>query len=130
MSILYVGIDLAKNVFAIHGVNQSGAAESGQPKVARAKLHALIASLPPRGSFATPDRATAIATRPAMRARTSVRHQGCHPHSRSPRPAITKRPLDALRRAFGQRLDERALDASLRDAAAIDQGLQRFFQRA
>ena len=47
MSILYVGIDLAKNVFAVHGVNQSGAAELGQPKVARAKLHALIASLRP-----------------------------------------------------------------------------------
>jgi len=24
MSILYVGIDLAKNVFAVHGVNDSG----------------------------------------------------------------------------------------------------------
>ena len=47
MSILYVGIDLAKNVFAVHGVNQAGAAELRQPSVARAKLHALIASLPP-----------------------------------------------------------------------------------
>ena len=47
MSILYVGIDLAKNVFAVHGVNQAGSAELRQPKVARAKLHALIASLPP-----------------------------------------------------------------------------------
>ncbi len=24
MSILYVGIDLAKNVFAVHGVNEAG----------------------------------------------------------------------------------------------------------
>jgi transposase len=47
MSILYVGIDLAKNVFAVHGVNEAGSAELRQPKVARAKLHALIASLPP-----------------------------------------------------------------------------------
>ena len=47
MSILYVGIDLAKNVFAVHGVNEVGAAELRQPKVARGKLHALIASLPP-----------------------------------------------------------------------------------
>ena len=47
MNILYVGIDLAKNVFAVHGVNEAGAAELRQPKVARAKLHALIASLPP-----------------------------------------------------------------------------------
>ena len=47
MSILYVGIDLAKNVFAVHGVNESGAAELRQPRVGRAKLHALVASLPP-----------------------------------------------------------------------------------
>lgn len=47
MSILYVGIDLAKNVFAVHGVDESGTARLRQPKVARAKLHALIASLPP-----------------------------------------------------------------------------------
>ncbi len=47
MSTLYVGIDLAKNVFAVHGVNEAGAAELRQPKIARAKLHALIASLPP-----------------------------------------------------------------------------------
>jgi hypothetical protein len=47
MSTLYVGIDLAKHVFAVHGVNEAGAAELRQPSVARAKLHALIASLPP-----------------------------------------------------------------------------------
>ena len=47
MNILYVGIDLAKNVFAVHGVNEAGAAQLRQPKVARAKLHALIASLRP-----------------------------------------------------------------------------------
>jgi hypothetical protein len=46
MGILYVGIDLAKNVFAVHGVNEAGAAELRQPRVTRAKLHALIASLP------------------------------------------------------------------------------------
>jgi transposase len=47
MSILYVGIDLAKNVFAVHAVNASGAVQLRQPKVARAKLHAMIAALPP-----------------------------------------------------------------------------------
>jgi transposase len=47
MAIVYVGIDLAKNVFAVHGVNEAGAAELRQPKVVRAKLNALIASLPP-----------------------------------------------------------------------------------
>ena len=47
MSILFVGIDLAKNVFAVHGVNETGVAELRHPKVARGKLTALIASLPP-----------------------------------------------------------------------------------
>ena len=47
MAILTVGIDLAKNVFAVHGVNESGAAQLRQPKVARAKLNALIAAIPP-----------------------------------------------------------------------------------
>ena len=47
MSILYVGIDLAANVFAVHGVNEAGTAELRQPKVTRAKLHGLVASLPP-----------------------------------------------------------------------------------
>ena len=47
MNILYVGIDLAKNVFAVHGVNEAGAAELRQPRLARAKLHTLVASLPP-----------------------------------------------------------------------------------
>ena len=44
---LYVGIDLAKSVFAVHGVNTAGKPELVSPKVARAKLLELIASLPP-----------------------------------------------------------------------------------
>ena len=47
MAILTVGIDLAKNVFAVHGVNETGAAQLRQPKVARGKLNALVAALPP-----------------------------------------------------------------------------------
>lgn len=47
MSILYVGIDLAKNVFAVHGVNEVGKPELVRPSVARARLHELIASLAP-----------------------------------------------------------------------------------
>ena len=47
MSILYVGVDLAKNVFALHGVSATGAVQLRQPKVARAKLHELVAALPP-----------------------------------------------------------------------------------
>jgi transposase len=47
MAILTVGIDLAKNVFAIHGVNEAGKAELVRPSVPRAKLHELIATLPP-----------------------------------------------------------------------------------
>ncbi|WP_068638373.1 IS110 family transposase [Thauera butanivorans] len=47
MSIVTVGIDLAKNVFAVHGVNEAGRAELVRPAVPREKLHELIASLPP-----------------------------------------------------------------------------------
>lgn len=46
MTILTVGIDLAKNVFAVHYVDASGVALLRQPKVARAKLNTLVASLP------------------------------------------------------------------------------------
>jgi transposase len=47
MTILYVGIDLAKSAFAVHGVNEAGKTELLSPKVARTKLLELIASLPP-----------------------------------------------------------------------------------
>ena len=47
MTIVCAGIDLAKNVFALHGVNEAGVASLKQPKVARGKLGALVASLPP-----------------------------------------------------------------------------------
>ncbi len=47
MAILYVGIDLAKNVFAVHGVNGAGKPELVRPNVPRARLHELIAALPP-----------------------------------------------------------------------------------
>ena len=47
MNIITVGIDLAKNVFALHGVNDSGKAALVKPKVQRADLLPLIANLPP-----------------------------------------------------------------------------------
>ena len=47
MAIVFVGIDLAKNVFAVHGVNEAGKAELVRPNVARGKLEELIATLPP-----------------------------------------------------------------------------------
>ena len=47
MAIVTVGIDLAKNVFAVHGVNESGKAELVRPEVPRAKLLELIAHLAP-----------------------------------------------------------------------------------
>lgn len=47
MAILFVGIDLAKNVFALHGVNDAGKSELVSPAVPRAKLLELIATLPP-----------------------------------------------------------------------------------
>jgi transposase len=47
MAILYVGIDLAKNVFAVHGVDEHGKPALVRPNVPRARLHELMASLPP-----------------------------------------------------------------------------------
>jgi len=47
MAIVSVGIDLAKNVFAVHGVDESGKPALVRPNVPRAKLLELIASLPP-----------------------------------------------------------------------------------
>jgi transposase len=47
VGIVTVGIDLAKNVFAVHGVDSSGRAVLVRSSVARAKLPELIASLPP-----------------------------------------------------------------------------------
>lgn len=47
MSIITIGIDLAKNVFAVHGVNEAGRAELIKPKVPRDQLPELIANLPP-----------------------------------------------------------------------------------
>ena len=39
--------DLAKNVFAIHGVDEHGKAVLVRPSVQRARLHQLVAALPP-----------------------------------------------------------------------------------
>lgn len=47
MTITTVGIDLAKNVFAVPCVDQHGKTVLVKPKVSRAALPELIASLPP-----------------------------------------------------------------------------------
>ena len=47
MGILYVGIDLAKSVFAVHGVDDAGKPGLVKPSVPRGKLLELIAALPP-----------------------------------------------------------------------------------
>lgn len=47
MSIITIGIDLAKNVFAVHGVDDNGKPVLVKPKVARDKLLELVANLPP-----------------------------------------------------------------------------------
>jgi transposase len=47
MAIVTVGIDLAKNVFAVHGVDGAGKPVLVRPNVARGKLLELLASLPP-----------------------------------------------------------------------------------
>ena len=47
MAIVTLGIDLAKNVFAVHGVDAAGKPALVRPSVARGKLLELVASLPP-----------------------------------------------------------------------------------
>ena len=47
MSIIVIGIDLAKNIFAVHGVNAQGKPELVKPKLSRDQLLPLIANLPP-----------------------------------------------------------------------------------
>jgi transposase len=47
MAIVFVGIDLAKNVYAVHGVNEAGRPERVRPAVPRARLQELIATLAP-----------------------------------------------------------------------------------
>lgn len=47
MAVVTVGIDLVKNVFAVHGVDKNGNAVLVKPKVSRAALPELIANLPP-----------------------------------------------------------------------------------
>ena len=48
MAIVYVGIDLAKNVFAVQGADEAGRPALVRPAVPRARLHDLIAGVPPR----------------------------------------------------------------------------------
>lgn len=47
MTIVTIGIDLAKNVFAVHCVDATGKPVLLRPSVPRAKLAELIASFPP-----------------------------------------------------------------------------------
>jgi len=47
MAIVTLGIDLAKNVFALHGVDATGKAVLVRPSVPRSKLAEFVASLPP-----------------------------------------------------------------------------------
>src|SRR5688572_13745880 len=47
MAIVFVGIDLAKNVFALHGVNEHGKPVLVRPRVRRDQLLSVVAALPP-----------------------------------------------------------------------------------
>ena len=47
MRIITVGIDLAKNVFAVHGIDDNGKAVLVKPKVSREQLLPLMVQLPP-----------------------------------------------------------------------------------
>ena len=48
MSIMSAGIDLSKNVFAVHGVDENGKAVLVKPKVSREQLLPMVAQPDPR----------------------------------------------------------------------------------
>ena len=84
MAIVAAGIDLAVNVFALHGVDAAGKSALVRPCVARGKLLALIVTLPPRlvgmqaCSGAHPGARLFSATGHAVRPMDSVQpHTGC-----------------------------------------------------
>lgn len=47
MAIVTLGIDLAKNIFALHGIDEAGKAALVKPKVRREQLLEVVAGLPP-----------------------------------------------------------------------------------
>ncbi len=47
MTIITIGIDLAKNIFALHGIDETSRPALVKPKVARSALLDLITTLPP-----------------------------------------------------------------------------------
>lgn len=47
MTILFLGIDLAKNVFALHGIGERGKPALVRPAVRRDQLLEAVAKLPP-----------------------------------------------------------------------------------
>jgi transposase len=47
MAIVTLGIDLAKNVIALHGVGPTGKPEPVRPEFRRGRLLEIVASLPP-----------------------------------------------------------------------------------
>ncbi len=83
-AILTIGIDLAKNVFAIHGVDATGKPALVRPSVARAKLIELIAALPPCAG-----RAKQVPSQAAWLAPLQWRAQPC---VRSSRPLLQPCP--------------------------------------
>ena len=53
MTVVFLGIDLAKNVFALHGVDAAGKPCLVRPQVRRDQLAELVARLPPCTSGST-----------------------------------------------------------------------------
>jgi transposase len=60
MAIVTVGIDLAKNVFAVHGVDELGKPALVRPEVPRAKMLELIGNLLPCLWTSTSRRSTGL----------------------------------------------------------------------
>ncbi len=112
MSILYVGIDLTKNVLAVHGVNALGVAGLRQQKVLRAKLLTLVAAAmrPPQPLTGSADCSASSANATGELRVGEIEFQegrqrlvasrGLSAVSRRPnRRSITRRPAGTVRKA-------------------------------
>jgi hypothetical protein len=107
MPMVTIGIDLAKNVFAIHGVDEAGKAVLVKPRVPRDQLATLIAQLP-----AMPDRYGGMLRRASLGSRVPAARAYGQAHGAQTCGAISHVGQARKERRGRCRCDLRSGDAS------------------